>query len=483
MKKITLLFVFLMTTAVFLAQEQPFYATMDATDAVELQKELPEDIQIIATKQNQSAVFISEKAAHALHRNVLTHGPGYVFKASEEKALQSIEPKKPKTERRVLDFTINQDAAVAEALDLVNAQNIEDQILELQAYGTRFHTKPQAAQSVLDLKDKWEAMAQAANRDDVSVRIVNHVNTNMPSAVMTIEGAETPGEFVIIGGHIDSTAPGSGNNTAPGADDDASGISTITEVARVLFETGFVPNRTVEFMAFAAEEIGLVGSAEIAEDYSNNNVDVVAYVQFDMTNYAGSAADVYITTDPYNSNDLNAYLIELMEYYNDASSEHEITYGTTACNYGCSDHFSWADNGYEAAFPFEANFSQSNPNIHTTGDTYDVTGDTFKAAKFAKLGLEFVIEAAKTNNLSVSEISNLNLDFIVANKVLTYSLKNSDDSLGKMVVVDVAGKQVLTATDLGQQGTVSLESLSQGFYVAVFTTDANKKLTKKFIVN
>ncbi|WP_339701630.1 M20/M25/M40 family metallo-hydrolase [uncultured Marixanthomonas sp.] len=482
MKNTILLFALLLISGNFFAQEESFYATMDATDAKQLQKELPQEIKILATKQNQAAVFISEKAAHALHRNVLTHGPGYVFKASEEKALQAIEPKEPKTERRVLDFTINQDAVVAEALDLVEAQNIEDQILELQAYGTRYHTKPEAEQSVLDLKDKWEAMAQAANRNDVTVRIVNHTNTNMPSAVMTIEGAETPDEFVIIGGHIDSTAPGGGNNVAPGADDDASGISTITEVARVLFETGFVPNRTVEFMAFAAEEIGLVGSAEIAEDYSNNNVDVVAYVQFDMTNYPGSANDVYITTDSYNSNDLNAYLIELMEYYN-TSGEHQITYDTTACNYGCSDHFSWADNGYEAAFPFEANFSQSNPNIHTTGDTYNVTGDAFKAAKFAKLGLEFVIETAKTNNLSVSEISNLNLDFIVANKVLTYSLKNSDDSLGKIVVVDVAGKQVLTAANLGKQGTVSFESLSQGFYVAVFTTEANKKLTKKFIVN
>ncbi|PVW13322.1 M20/M25/M40 family metallo-hydrolase [Marixanthomonas spongiae] len=483
MKKILLLFVFTLTTGVFLAQEQPFYATMDANDAVELQKELPEDIQIIATKRNQSAVFISEKAAHAMHQNVVTHGPGYVFKASEEKALRAIEPKKPKTERRVLNFTIDQDDAVAEALDLVNAQNIEDQILELQGYGTRYHTRASAEQSVLDLKDKWEAMAQAAGRNDVSVRIVNHVNTPMPSAVMTIEGAESPDEYVIIGGHIDSTAPGANNDVAPGADDDASGISTITEVVRVLFETDFVPNRTVEFMAFAAEEIGLVGSAEIAEEYSNNNINVLAYVQFDMTNYPGSANDVYITTDSYNSNDLNAYLIELMEYYNNVSSEHEITYGTTACNYGCSDHFSWADNGYEAAFPFEANFSESNPNIHTAGDTYDVTGDAFKAAKFAKLGLEFIIETAKTNNLSVSELSNDNLDFIVANNTLTYSLKNSSDVLEQMAVIDVSGKQVLRATDLGKQGTVSLDRLSQGFYVAVFTTETNKKLTKKFIVN
>lgn len=482
MKKITSLLLFLLFSGILFAQEGPFYATMDATDANNLKKEMPQEIQIIAIKQNQAAVYISEEAAHAMHRNVVTHGPGYVFKASEELALKAIEPKPAKKQRRVLDFTINQDAAVAEAIEMVNAQNIEDQIIELQDYGTRFHTKPEAEQAVLDLKDKWEAMAQAAGRTDVSVRIVNHVNTGMPSAVMTIEGAETPDEFVIIGGHIDSTAPGSNNNVAPGADDDASGISTITEVARVLFDMEFVPNRTVEFMAFAAEEIGLVGSAEIAEEYKNNNVNVVAYVQFDMTNFAGSLNDVYITTDSYNSNDLNAFLIELMEYYN-ASGPHQITYGNTACNYGCSDHFSWADQGYEAAFPFEASFSESNPNIHTPNDTYDITGDAFKAAKFAKLGLEFVIETAKSNTLSVSEIAGLDFDFIVNNKQVIYALKNASETLQTLSIIDVAGKKVFNANDLGQQGALSIESLSQGFYVAVFTTQTNKVITKKFVLN
>ena len=116
MKKITFLFLFLLFSGNFLAQENSFYATMDANDALELQKELPNEIQIIATKQNQSAVFISEKAAHAMHRNVITHGPGYVFKASKKLAVKSIEPKPVKTNRSVLAFTINQDVAVAEAL-------------------------------------------------------------------------------------------------------------------------------------------------------------------------------------------------------------------------------------------------------------------------------------------------------------------------------------------------------------------------------
>ena len=41
-------------------------------------------------------------------------------------------------------------------------------------------------------------------------------------------------------------------------------------------------------MAYAAEEVGLRGSKEIAEDYKRRNINVLSYVQFDMTNYKGS---------------------------------------------------------------------------------------------------------------------------------------------------------------------------------------------------
>ena len=173
---------------------------------------------------------------------------------------------------------------VNQVLELIEIQNIEDQIMELQDYGTRYHGLPGGTEAANDLKAKWEAMAALYGRSDVSVRLYNHANTQMPSVIMTIDGSEFPDEFVIVGGHLDSTS-NQGNNDAPGADDDASGIATITEAARALFEAGFVPKRTIEIMAYAAEEVGLVGSAEIAQEYSISNVDVIAYVQFDMTNF------------------------------------------------------------------------------------------------------------------------------------------------------------------------------------------------------
>jgi hypothetical protein len=48
---------------------------------------------------------------------------------------------------------------------------------------------------------------------------------------------------VILGGHIDSIASGGATGRAPGADDDASGSSTVLEVFRSVSAAGFfLPN-------------------------------------------------------------------------------------------------------------------------------------------------------------------------------------------------------------------------------------------------
>ncbi|GAA4271349.1 M20/M25/M40 family metallo-hydrolase [Aquimarina gracilis] len=369
-----------------------FFATMQTHDAKGLQLNHPKDIKILKSANGYSAVMLSDKAAEELHHKVLKHGPGFVYENSEKSAVSAIAniAKMVNRVHQKATFMITQDALVLQSLDLVSNSNIANQIQELENYGTRYHTTNTARQAILDLKTKWESIA--GGRSDVTVRVVEHTSTAMPSLVMTITGTEKPDEFVILGGHADSTAGGN-NSNAPGADDNASGIATITEAARVLFSMNFRPKRTIEFMAFAAEEVGLRGSKEIAQDYRSRNVNVVSYMQLDMTNYKGSTNDVYVSTDSYNDDTLNDFMIALLNHYN-ASGTHRITYGTSSCNYGCSDHYSWAQEGYDVTFPFEAKFGEHNPNIHTTRDTFDrsPTPNATHAAKFAKLALEYLIE-------------------------------------------------------------------------------------------
>lgn len=73
---------------------------------------------------------------------------------------------------------------------------------------------------------------------------------------------ELNGEAVLVGAHFDHigiVTPVAGDSIANGADDDASGVVAVLEIARALAR-GPAPRRTVIFAAFTGEEMGGLGS-------------------------------------------------------------------------------------------------------------------------------------------------------------------------------------------------------------------------------
>lgn len=71
------------------------------------------------------------------------------------------------------------------------------------------------------------------------------------------EGEKEPNRHILLTAHYDSKS-GSPYECAPGADDNASGVAAVLECARVLREERL--SRSVEFILFDAEELGLLGS-------------------------------------------------------------------------------------------------------------------------------------------------------------------------------------------------------------------------------
>jgi hypothetical protein len=81
------------------------------------------------------------------------------------------------------------------------------------------------------------------------------------------------GECVVVGAHYDHLGLGGENSASPdqigqvhhGADDNASGTTAMLEVARA-FARGPPPRRTVAFVAFSGEELGVLGSAWLVKN-------------------------------------------------------------------------------------------------------------------------------------------------------------------------------------------------------------------------
>ena len=172
----------------------------------------------------------------------------------------------------------------------------------------------------------------------------------------------------------------------------------LTETLRIALASGWRPQRTVKFMGYAAEEVGLRGSNAIAQAYRAGNANVVGVLQVDMTNYkAGAATDMRLMTD-YTNNDLKAFFVILFDTY---LAPLGITRGTVTCGYACSDHASWTSAGYPAAMMFEAgNANGQYPYIHTTLDTLQTMGESAQhSVKFAQFALAFLGETAKTTRI------------------------------------------------------------------------------------
>jgi bacterial leucyl aminopeptidase len=287
--------------------------------------------------------------------------------------------------RPELDYTLDRAAAVRAVLPALDADRIRDTIRALSAMPTRYYQSRTGAEASRWLRDRWRSLT---HRPDVTVDLVDHGYAQQ-SVVLTIPGTTRADEVVVIGGHLDSINLFGAASAAPGADDDASGIATVTEVARVLLARDYRPARTIQLMAYAAEEVGLRGSQLIARDYQRRGVHVVGALQLDMTNYRGSDKDIWLIND-FTSAAQNAFLGRLIDAYVGA------TWGQDACGYACSDHVSWYRAGVPASMPFEARAGDRNRAIHTRRDTLETSDrNAAHAVKFARLAAAYAIELGK----------------------------------------------------------------------------------------
>jgi leucyl aminopeptidase len=317
-------------------------------------------------------------------------------RAEAEAFLRADQSQRAATTSFLAAYTIDNQATVNPWLPQVTESKIRDTISWLSTgYANRYYASNPGHAAPLWIRDTW--LALGAGRSDVSAELFTTCSScgGQPSVILTIQGTEFPDEIVVLGGHLDSiSSTGSGDSmNAPGADDDASGIASLTEVLRVAMASGWRPKRTVKFMGYAAEEVGLRGSNAIATSFRNQGKNVVGVLQLDMTDYrAGSPYDMQLITD-YSNATLQQFVRDLFDTY---LAPLGMARGTYTCGYGCSDHASWTSNGFPSVMMYEGG---DWPYLHTPNDNLTKLGNTATpSVALVKLGLAFLGELAKTGS-------------------------------------------------------------------------------------
>ena len=110
-------------------------------------------------------------------------------------------------------------------------------------------------------------------------------NKSVTSANVVAVKTGTSSQEIIVGAHYDSTDAG------PGADDNASGVSVMLEVAKLV--KGATTPYTIRFIAFGAEESGLLGSTAYLNQMSQAEFqNVIVMIDLDFL-VAGDIAYAY----------------------------------------------------------------------------------------------------------------------------------------------------------------------------------------------
>lgn len=92
-------------------------------------------------------------------------------------------------------------------------------------------------------------------------------------------------EYVVVGAHYDHLGVGitvAGDSIYNGADDNGSGTAGLLELAEAFRQLATPPRRSIIFVAFSAEELGLLGSRYYVQHAAVPTNSVVAMVNLDM---------------------------------------------------------------------------------------------------------------------------------------------------------------------------------------------------------
>ncbi len=151
-----------------------------------------------------------------------------------------------------------------------------------------------AGKSLKDVQEQINSSTKPGSFDfPAALHLSLHIDIETTRATVNNVLAWLPGqtdEYVIIGAHydhlgrgnFDSLAPSQIGQIHPGADDNASGTAGVLELARLLAPQRGQFKRSILFMDFAGEELGLLGSAAWVQNPTRPLAKAVAMLNMDM---------------------------------------------------------------------------------------------------------------------------------------------------------------------------------------------------------
>ena len=293
-------------------------------------------------------------------------------------------------------YSYGLDSLISNIIKEIDKDSVQYWIQSLQDFKTRFALAPNK-DSVADwVEMQFIQMGYTDVKLDTFTSYDEYKNvqytTLQKNIVVTINGSSDTNNVIIIGAHYDSI-----NNmedaiyNAPGADDNASGMAAILEIARIFKKKNYKPTCTIKLIAFAGEEYCRPNGGQVyAERAYKNNMKILLMINVDMI--------LYLT------NNMNNWTVNIIhypgfEYYRDYAQTISKYFTKLKCiddRWGGSDSDAFFYNGYPVIFFTEDHIS---PYMHSSSDIFENYDSADYCAEIIKAICATLIVQAETQHL------------------------------------------------------------------------------------
>lgn len=372
--------------------------------------------------------------------------------------------------------------------EFVNKDSIANNISYLESFGSRYAFNPNNRTIALWLRDKLQSYGFDSRLDSFYIDnfvfpynsdIVN--NSWQYNIIADKLGIYSEDTAIILGAHYDSYGNRDTNYflSSPGADDNASGVAAILEIARLYQELNLKPIKTLRIELYALEEAGLRGSYHAVTQALLGQMHIGTMINLDMIGYNDSLnLNTFSIIEYSNSTEIADLAMSVVSNYTDLTP-----YRTFEKNQN-SDSYSYNSWGGKAVFLHEGG---EYPFYHTSEDNLNKL-DLDYLRKTTQIAFALIYHCVNTNDyypIGIKDIDKKKIEFRLKNNPIKESIdfyyngkvNNSDyiiirDSFSRIVLKDKLKKYSIGG------GNYSIESLNLGDGLFVISIG---ELNKKFI--
>ncbi|MDP6443659.1 MAG: M28 family peptidase [Pirellulaceae bacterium] len=323
--------------------------------------------------KNSEHAYLSRKAA-----NAFDHGAKMVIFCTDEHSLKPASADKPADQ--LLAFKVTGRAARRQAAIVHCVRGPLDRV---------FAAAEVASLSQREREIDGDLKPRSMRLPDwrVSGRVVIRREGNNLKNVLGMIGPADAVETVVVGAHYDHLGRGGLGSLAPwtsaihnGADDNASGTAVLLEVARRVVSRRSELKRRVLFIAFSAEEQGLIGSERYCRAPLIPMADTVAMLNLDMV---GRLRDDKLTV--YGT----GTALQFDDFVDRWTNKHSLKVFKRTGGAGPSDHASF----FRRGVPVLHFFTGFHTDYHRPGDDFEKL-NIKGMSRIADMTTEMVLELA-----------------------------------------------------------------------------------------